>query len=145
MPVYMVRRKGSDFVKIGWAVNVATRIYQMQTGSPEELVVIRLLHGTKADEIIIQNRFIQHHVRAEWFLFCDEMMGDCGLLDLDIPLIPFDPKRGPRPYTDLQRSRSSAALKAAWADPDWRMARTESVLSGRAWRAAERQKEAPTP
>lgn len=72
MTIYIANREGTNLVKIGYARgDVAKRISQWQTGSPEPIVLLRTLRGDKRLERKIHQRFDHLRVRdgggSEWF------------------------------------------------------------------------------
>jgi hypothetical protein len=70
--IYFIRLH--QFVKIGIARNVETRIKSLQTGTPYELEIIRIIQNcTHHDEYWLHNRYTLSHIRGEWFSFQDEM------------------------------------------------------------------------
>jgi hypothetical protein len=54
-------------VKIGYAKDVAARIRYLQVGNHEELIVVKLVSGTKATEAEFHRRFGALRIRGEWF------------------------------------------------------------------------------
>jgi hypothetical protein len=55
------------FVKIGFSTGTYSRIAQMQTGSPFEIVLIADVPGTEQAEQAMHNKFKFLHERGEWF------------------------------------------------------------------------------
>lgn len=72
--IYFLRAGDTEFVKIGYADNVAKRIAELQTGCPHELVLIRSLAGSQRDEGFFHSRYHERRIRGEWFLFCEDML-----------------------------------------------------------------------
>jgi hypothetical protein len=62
------------FIKIGFSTGTYSRIAQMQTGSPFEIVLIADVPGTEQSEQIMHDKFKSLHERGEWF------RRDAGLL-----------------------------------------------------------------
>jgi hypothetical protein len=52
-------------VKIGRAVHVGQRVASLQTGTPHELRVLRILKGDRESEM--HARFADDRIRGEWF------------------------------------------------------------------------------
>lgn len=69
MNLYLIHAVGSDFYKIGYAVNVKRRMAALQTGCPYILKLLSSREGTMANELALQNHFKQFHFRGEWFCF----------------------------------------------------------------------------
>ncbi|GEO18084.1 GIY-YIG nuclease family protein [Microvirga aerophila] len=86
MSIYFIRQGTDGHVKIGFATNAAKRLDQLQTGHSEVLSIIRLLEGTKEDEVRLHQRFGELRLTGEWFKFSDAMLTeDFGLTELEIP------------------------------------------------------------
>ncbi len=81
--IYLVTTKalGEDIrpVKIGRAVDVASRVRTLQTGCPYPLVLESVLPMSPAHagvlEPAIHRHLAPHRLRGEWFHFCDEVQG----------------------------------------------------------------------
>jgi hypothetical protein len=69
--VYFVRQ--ADFVKIGWSAKWRSRVSILQTANPNPIEVLAVYRGGPKYEKSLHERFAAHHVRAEWFSFCDEI------------------------------------------------------------------------
>jgi hypothetical protein len=67
--VYFIGARTGGPVKIGFTAdrNVAVRLTQLQTASPEELVVLGTVNGGPVVERAIHNFLGSHVVRGEWF------------------------------------------------------------------------------
>ena len=63
--VYFVQ--GRDAIKIGFAINVASRMYNLQHASPEKLIVLATIPGSPLLEKKLHRRFKSLKVRGEWF------------------------------------------------------------------------------
>lgn len=75
MGVYLLRCMGTDFVKIGYAADVAERLTTLQAGCPFELGILAWnADGSFDDERRIHHRFIGSHVRREWYTMADGMI-----------------------------------------------------------------------
>lgn len=74
-PVYSVPRKAGwiyviqsgEFIKIGFATDVAKRVRGLETGSPHPIAVLHEMRGTLEDEARFHGRFASYRVRGEWF------------------------------------------------------------------------------
>lgn len=73
--VYIIREKDSEYVKIGYTGNsIVNRFGKLQTDNPRELVILKTYEGDKNTEFAIQVKFIDLHVRGDWFIFTEEML-----------------------------------------------------------------------
>lgn len=72
--VYFIQAQDSLAIKIGYAVDVEKRLAVLQTGCPEELVVVGMTQGTVADEKALHAKFNLDHIRGEWFRASDELV-----------------------------------------------------------------------
>ena len=54
-------------VKIGWSVNVASRLQGLQVGSSRSLRLVHVVPGKRQDETRFHHEFEAHHIRGEWF------------------------------------------------------------------------------
>lgn len=74
MTIYFAKAGETNFVKIGYAVDLARRVPTLQVGCPYRLEVIRSLPGGLRTEAWLHEHFAKRRVRAEWFTFCEEML-----------------------------------------------------------------------
>lgn len=66
--VYFIEREPGDYVKIGWAKNGPyARIPELQTGSPDLLIVRAYFEGSLEDERRMHHTFANLRGRGEWF------------------------------------------------------------------------------
>jgi hypothetical protein len=65
--VYWVGPQDRGPVKIGWARNPHKRVSELQTGHPEELVVLALIPGSRSNERNIHRELASSRIRGEWF------------------------------------------------------------------------------
>jgi len=63
--VYAVRQ--GNYIKIGLSRNVANRLRELQTSSPEPLHLVGTFAGGRRLERLLHQRFADHRVRGEWF------------------------------------------------------------------------------
>jgi hypothetical protein len=62
------RKRGTDYVKIGWTLrNVDARLNALQGGSPERLVLLGVYPGPQAREEQRHSRYRHLRVGGEWF------------------------------------------------------------------------------
>lgn len=69
--IYFIQQ--GAFVKIGTAGNVGGRVAQLQTGAPDELVLIGSMRGGLEEERELHERFRHLHHRGEWFFLNQEL------------------------------------------------------------------------
>jgi hypothetical protein len=65
--IYLIEALGTGFVKIGYSNNPSKRLSGLQTASPHDLTLFRVLPGEVEDEHDLHQRFSSHRVRGEWF------------------------------------------------------------------------------
>lgn len=91
MTVYMLQNGADGLVKIGYSANPARRIAALQTGSPGQLTVLRIMDGGQSFEAALHQHFSRLRVRGEWFSYAPEMLRDLEFLrpaldrEADIP------------------------------------------------------------
>jgi Meiotically up-regulated gene 113 len=71
MWTYFIQGVPLSPVKIGRAIDVPSRLKQLQTGTPHELRTLLVLNGDR--EMEMHDRFSRHRIRGEWFHWCDEI------------------------------------------------------------------------
>jgi DNA-binding CsgD family transcriptional regulator len=71
---YLIRVKGTDFIKIGAASDVEKRRRSLQTGCPYELEIVKIID--KDVEMELQEKYHDYHVRGEWYELELGVMGD---------------------------------------------------------------------
>lgn len=71
--IYFVLDSAQDAVKIGYTSRIDLRLPQLQTGSVNELRVIKTLPGTLADEQNLHRKFNHLRIRGEWFRYTGEL------------------------------------------------------------------------
>lgn len=82
MPVYLIRAGECGPVKIGYAADPQSRLYELQVAHYEKLHLLRMWHGHVAEERMLHARFSDQHIRGEWFHFTKIMLGDLGLPEI---------------------------------------------------------------
>lgn len=65
--VYFIR--AGDFIKIGYALDVRTRLNALQVGTPEKLEIIWQEPGEKRHEVKYHQQFAAQRERGEWFRY----------------------------------------------------------------------------
>jgi hypothetical protein len=113
MPIYMIQVSDRPYVKIGFSENPPRRLSKIQACHVDRVSIIRLLHGSWSDEYELHQRFADLHVRCEWYQRSEEMLGDIGLDDLSIPVIPEAIERSPV----QARAARNKAIREKWSDP----------------------------
>ena len=71
--IYFAQCDGTLLVKIGSATDPHARLRSLQTGSPHELKMARVIDGDARGERWLHDRYAGLRVRGEWFEYCDEM------------------------------------------------------------------------
>lgn len=70
---YTYFMKAGNRVKIGKAVQPDVRLRELQTGCPDELVILHLIPGGE-NERILHRKFERLRIRGEWFHLQDEIL-----------------------------------------------------------------------
>lgn len=65
--VYFIEAGGH--IKIGFTINVQSRVAQIETSTPFTVTVLRQEPGTMATEAAYHIRFAAQHIKGEWFRF----------------------------------------------------------------------------
>lgn len=66
--IYFVQAQNLKLIKIGHAKgSVASRLASLQTGSPDRLVLLGAMAGTRTDEQALHAEFKYAHSHGEWF------------------------------------------------------------------------------
>lgn len=65
--IYAIEARQSKLVKIGFSTEPSKRIATLQTGCPEELLVVAIWEGSQADEHAIHSALREHRINGEWF------------------------------------------------------------------------------
>jgi hypothetical protein len=71
--IYFVQPEGRPLVKIGYARCVRSRLADLQTYSPDKLVLLGVVAGGPARETALHARFAHLRVRGEWFRLTREV------------------------------------------------------------------------
>ncbi len=71
MFIYLIKTKDNQQYKIGIAHNVYKRLRELQTGNPEELILINSYNSKFASKIetSLHNHYNYLNKRGEWFYF----------------------------------------------------------------------------
>jgi hypothetical protein len=67
--VYFMRVDGRGPVKIGFSVNVAQRLSNHGVSNSGKPVLVASMHGTKATEKRLHNKYGDLHIKGEWFKY----------------------------------------------------------------------------
>ncbi|MEQ5789065.1 GIY-YIG nuclease family protein [Erythrobacter sp. NFXS35] len=72
MAVYFVAASGTEFCKVGWAVNPDARLISLQTANPHMLAKLAYLHvADQQIEFELHRELCKANVRGEWFQLID--------------------------------------------------------------------------
>ncbi len=72
--VYFIRARSDGPIKIGFALSVEHRLYQLQCANYEALHLLASIPGTRKSESKIQRHFRKHRIRGEWFSPAQEIL-----------------------------------------------------------------------
>jgi hypothetical protein len=75
--VYIVGEDGPavpDVVKIGFSIQLGSRVASLQTSAHKKLKVFRAIDGDRSTEAWMHERFGRLRLHGEWFKFCEEML-----------------------------------------------------------------------
>lgn len=72
--VYFIQGVDGGRVKIGWAKRPASRLRELQTGSPVALRIVAVMPGSREDERTHHRRFERHRCYGEWFFPAPELL-----------------------------------------------------------------------
>lgn len=65
--VYFLKAKSLGLIKIGFSGNVAKRVSSLQTSSPDDLLLMKIIKGGQKVEATLHQKFAKLRVRGEWF------------------------------------------------------------------------------
>jgi hypothetical protein len=65
--IYFIRALTGGPIKIGTAANPWQRVATLQTGNPQKLCVVAVIHGGKPEESNLHSRFAACRTQGEWF------------------------------------------------------------------------------
>lgn len=65
--VYFLQSARSQLLKIGYSSNVLARIRALQHSSPDMLLLVGVIPGTRATEKQIHVEMVRHRAHGEWF------------------------------------------------------------------------------
>ena len=69
--IYFIRQ--SDYVKIGYASDVRTRLSDLQVASPYDLSVLFMMEGDYDKEKELHDRFVKDKIRGEWYILSEDI------------------------------------------------------------------------
>src|SRR6266540_2799107 len=82
--IYFIQSQATRLIKIGRSGNPAARIKSLQTGSPENLVLVGMIRVRRSqaelEEIGLHRRFVRLRHHNEWFLPGTELLDFIGNL-----------------------------------------------------------------
>lgn len=73
--IYFVQAGENGPIKIGHANRVHLRIDSLQTGCPDELILIRAVDLNHETEWDMHRLFKNSHIRGEWYKRTDKLLG----------------------------------------------------------------------
>jgi hypothetical protein len=82
VPVYIARFGLVGPCKIGCTFDVARRLENLGAKLWDDIYLLRLFDGGRADEARLHRRFIHQRIKHEWFHYHPDMMGDLGLPEI---------------------------------------------------------------
>jgi hypothetical protein len=71
--VYFIQAEDGGLIKIGWALNPAKRLRDLQIGSPVKLKILATVEGRRADEAWLHRVFHDSRRHGEWFETSDDL------------------------------------------------------------------------
>src|SRR5262249_53012683 len=73
--IYFIATVDRQFVKIGWSISPRSRLPDLQTACPYELILLGRHAGTQQDETALHCQFAARRVRrnGEWFHLAPEL------------------------------------------------------------------------
>ncbi|QDN64283.1 GIY-YIG nuclease family protein [Streptomyces sp. S1D4-14] len=103
--VYVIGSPGSRIAKIGYSKAPEKRLWFLQVGSPDELLLLATFEGGQDLEAALHRYFRAYHRRGEWFELGDDPVETVrAAVDLGIPGL----LAAVRPAEDPRSVRSSA-------------------------------------
>lgn len=101
--IYFVRCGKTEFVKIGTAKNVVSRLNDLQLSNPLPLTLLAVMDGDWHAEQRLHRRFKAEHHAGEWFVISDRLR---AFILRQIPAYDFYDglKRNPRRAVRLDAS-----------------------------------------
>lgn len=69
--IYFILSSEINAVKIGFTTNVEQRLSVLQTGSPHELKLVKVISGSPRKEKQLHKKFAEYNIRGEWFHWND--------------------------------------------------------------------------
>lgn len=73
--VYFIQAASGGPIKIGRAIDIDRRLVQLQTASPEPLIVLAVIeNGGHAKERELHKQFAEYRLQGEWFMPCEELI-----------------------------------------------------------------------
>jgi hypothetical protein len=111
---------GAGHVKIGYTVDVASRLNSLQTSTAFELRVLAVLKGGAETERQLHERFAEHRVRGEWFRLVPEILDYVAGIPkpepkpvAPLPPPPVEPPTKPKPVPEYVRIQQELIRKQA--------------------------------
>ena len=73
--IYAMQAGDNGPVKIGIAINPASRLRELQTGNPQALRIVEKIDAPDRQERFLHERLKEHRIRGEWFNPHPEVFG----------------------------------------------------------------------
>lgn len=112
--IYFIQAVSGGPIKIGYSKDPAARLKTLQTGHPEELVILRMYPGTQQAECSMHKGWERYQVRNEWFHPADAIMECIDFSEREDPRVnptaaTLSTPTGSRPVTYAQDRASGKA------------------------------------
>src|SRR5262245_1891446 len=65
--IYFTQDAQTKAIKIGYSKNPKKRRSGLQTATPNQLVLLRVIHGGREHERAYHDKFAEHRIQGEWF------------------------------------------------------------------------------
>jgi hypothetical protein len=72
--VYFIQDVQADAIKIGFSKNVSNRVAALQTSTTSPLKLLVCVPGGRKTEKELHEKFVQFHIRGEWFRSAPELL-----------------------------------------------------------------------
>lgn len=71
--IYFVRCGKLEWVKIGTAIDVPSRLQELRSGSPFQLALVAVMEGDRDAEVRLHKKFAKERGHGEWFLLSSRL------------------------------------------------------------------------
>lgn len=76
--IYFVRCGKLDWVKIGTAIDIPSRLQELRAGSPFPLALVAVMEGDRDAEVRLHKRFAKERGHGEWFALSPRLRAFIG-------------------------------------------------------------------